>query len=47
MFKVHKRLYKTNLLLLDDFGHQILNDKQWPDFLEIIEERHSRKSTII
>jgi len=47
IFKVHRRLYKTNLLILDDFGLQILNDKQRIDFLDIIEDRHGRKSTII
>ena len=45
IFKVQRRLYKTNLLILDDFGLQALNDKQRIDFLDIIEERHGRKST--
>lgn len=47
IFKVNKRLYKTNLLILDDFGLQSLNEKQRIDFLDIIEDRHGRKSTII
>ena len=47
IFKVHRRIYKTNLLILDDFGLQSLNDKQRIDFLDIIEDRHGRKSTII
>jgi len=47
IFKVHNRLYKKQLLILDDFGLQTLNDQQRIDFLEIIEERHARKSTII
>lgn len=47
IFKVDKRLYNTNLLILDDFGLQGLNDKQRIDFLDIIEDRHGRKATII
>lgn len=47
IFKVERRLCKTHLLILDDFGLQALNDKQRIDFLDIIEDRHSRKSTII
>jgi len=47
IFKVERKLYKTNLLILDDFGLQRLNDKQRIDFLDIIEDRHGRKSTII
>jgi DNA replication protein DnaC len=47
IFKVERRLYKTQLLILDDFGLQTLNDKQRLDFLDIIEDRHGRKSTII
>ena len=46
-FKIENRLYKRDLLILDDFGLQNLNDKQRLDFLELIEERHGRKSTLI
>ena len=47
IFKLHRKLFKTNLLILDDFGLQTLNDKQRLDFLDLIEDRHGRKSTII
>lgn len=46
IFKVQKLLYKKDLLILDDFGLQSLNDKQRIDYFEILEERHGRKSTI-
>jgi DNA replication protein DnaC len=47
IFKLEKRLYKTQLLILDDFGLQSLNEKQQMDFLDIIEDRHGRKATVI
>ena len=46
-FKLQNRLYKRDLLILDDFGLQNLNAQQRLDLLELIEERHGRKSTII
>ena len=47
IFKIERRVYKTHLLILDDFGLQTLNEKERLDFLDIIEDRHGRKSTII
>jgi DNA replication protein DnaC len=42
-----ERLAKTNLLILDDFGLATLEGQQRLDFLEIIEDRHAAKATII
>lgn len=40
-------LAKTDLLVLDDFGLSKLTNEQCHDLLEIMEERHGLKSTII
>ena len=42
-----EKLAKTNLLILDDFGLAHLEHQQRMDFLEIIEDRHGKASTII
>jgi len=42
-----ERLAKTNLLIMDDFGLSNLEGQQRLDFLEIIEDRHAAKATII
>ena len=41
------KLAKTDLLILDDFGLFALDTQQQLDFMEIIEDRHARKATII
>ena len=41
------KLAKTDLLILDDFGIAKMENQQQLDFLEIIEDRHAKKSTII
>jgi DNA replication protein DnaC len=38
---------KTELLILDDFGLQKLDDQQRLDLLEIVEDRHGIKSTLV
>ena len=38
---------KTDLLVLDDFGLSPLNQEQRHDLLEILEDRHNIKSTIV
>lgn len=38
---------KTDLLVLDDYGLAPLNQEQRHDFLEIIEDRHNLKSTLV
>jgi DNA replication protein DnaC len=41
------KLAKTDLLILDDFGLSTMDNQQQLDFMEIIEDRHARKATII
>ncbi len=38
---------KADLLLLDDFGLMRLNDDTRRDLLEILDDRHNRKSTLV
>ncbi len=45
--KLMKQCAKTDVLILDDFGLQTLNDEQCRDLLEILDDRHRLKSTII
>lgn len=54
MARVEKRLQRTfekiaslDLLIIDDFGIKKLNNEQVLDLMEIIEDRHGRKATII
>lgn len=41
------KLAKTDVLILDDFGLAPLEKQQQLDLMEIIEDRHARKATII
>ena len=41
------RIADTDLLIIDDFGVRSLDKQQMLDFLELMEDRHARKSTII
>ena len=41
------RLAQTDLLIIDDFGMKVLDGQQLLDFMEIIEDRHGQKSTVI
>jgi DNA replication protein DnaC len=45
--KLIAQLEKTDLLLLDDWGLETLNLGQRNDLLEIMEDRHGHKSTLI
>ncbi|MEI8703138.1 IS21-like element helper ATPase IstB [Mesorhizobium sp. ISC15] len=45
--RILKQLAKTDLLILDDWGPEKLNDDQRRDGLEIIEDRYERRSTIV
>jgi len=47
IYKFMEKLSRTELLILDDFGLTHLEQQQRMDLMEIIEDRHSRKSTII
>jgi DNA replication protein DnaC len=46
-FKEINKIEKQDLLILDDFGLQPLDNNNRNVLMEIIEDRHSRKSTII
>lgn len=41
------RIEKQDLIILDDFGLQALDNHKRQDFMEIIEDRHGKRSTII
>ena len=45
--KILKSLAKTDLLMIDDWGLKKFAKEQSHDFLEILEDRHSLKSTLI
>jgi DNA replication protein DnaC len=47
IYKFFEKLSKTDLLILDDFGLAHLEKQQQMDLMEIIEDRHARKATII
>jgi DNA replication protein DnaC len=45
--RLFRTLVKTDLLVLDDFGPERLNASQRRDLMEIVEDRHGRRSTLI
>lgn len=45
--KFFDRISKIDLVILDDFGLTYLEQQQRMDLMEIIEDRHGRRSTII
>jgi DNA replication protein DnaC len=45
--KLLARISRTNVLIIDDWGLAPLTDSQRRDFLEIAEDRHNVRSTII
>ena len=45
--KFFDKLSGIDLLIADDFGLVKLSGQQLIDFMEVIEDRHARKSTII
>ena len=45
--KLLSRLAKTDLLVVDDWGLSSLTDAERRDFLEVMEDRHGIRSTII
>lgn len=47
IYKFFEKLSKADLLILDDFGLTHLEQQQRMDFMEIIEDRHANKATII
>lgn len=47
LIKSMEKLAKTDLLILDDFGLIPLSSNNQNDLMEIIEDRHAKRSTII
>lgn len=47
IYKFFEKLAKTDLLILDDFGLTHLEKQQQMDLMEIIEDRHGARPTII
>jgi len=47
IFKLLENIAKAAVLILDDFGLANLDKRQQMDLMEIIEDRHSKKATII
>ena len=45
--KFFEKLVKTDLLILDDFGLTTFNQQHCLDLMELTEDRHARKATII
>ena len=46
-FQLLRRLAKTDVLVVDDFGLEVLSPTQRRDFLEVMEDRYGNCSTII
>ncbi len=46
-FNLLRRLAKTEVLILDDFGLEVLNAAQRKDLLEVLEDRYGVSSTIV
>ncbi len=47
ILKFFDKIAKTSLFILDDFGLTNMEQQQQFDLMEIIEDRHGKKSTII
>ena len=47
IYKLLEQISKNDLLIIDDFGLTHLEYQQQMDLMEIIEDRHAKKSTII
>jgi DNA replication protein DnaC len=45
--KLLRSLARIDLLIIDDWGPEKLDDQQRRDLLEIVEDRHERRSTIV
>jgi DNA replication protein DnaC len=45
--KFFNKIADTDLLIIDDFGVRSLDKQQMLDFLELMEDRHAMKSTIV
>ncbi|AQX00501.1 IS21-like element helper ATPase IstB [Elizabethkingia anophelis] len=47
ILRMFEKLAKTDLIIIDDFGMAAMDQQLQLDFMEIIEDRHARKATII
>ena len=47
IIKLVAKISRVDLLIIDNFGMKTLEGQQQNDFMEIIEDRHGRKATII
>lgn len=45
--KFFDRIAEVDMLIIEDFGIKVLDGQQRLDFMDLIEDRHARKSTII
>lgn len=45
--KFSDKMANMDLLVIDDFGVKIMDGQQLLDFMELVEDRHGRKATII
>jgi DNA replication protein DnaC len=45
--KLLNKLARTQLVLLDDWGLSTLNDEQRKDLLEILDDRHQQRATVV
>ena len=45
--KIMNSIAKQDLLIVDDWGLSVLNDRERADMLEILEDRHNVRSTVI
>jgi len=45
--KLLDRLQKTDLLLIDDYGLSALTNAERRDLLEVLEDRHARRATLV
>jgi len=45
--KLLDRLQKTELLVIDDYGLATLSDSERRDLLEVLEDRHGRRATLV
>lgn len=47
ILKKLKKIKRLDMLILDDFGIQPFDSQVWMNLMDIIEDRHGKKSTVI
>ena len=47
ILKKLKKIERLDMLILDDFGIQPFDSQGWMNLMDIIEDRHGKKSTVI